>query len=34
MRVAGRLGMHRLREDESDGRPVVIMALDRPERAV
>jgi RimJ/RimL family protein N-acetyltransferase len=30
MRVAERLGMHRLRDDESHGRPVVIMALDRP----
>ena len=30
VRVAERLGMHTLRDDESDGRPVVIMAVDRP----
>lgn len=30
VRVAERLGMRRLREDESDGRPVVIMAVERP----
>jgi len=30
MRLAGRLGMHHLREDESGGRPVVIMAVGRP----
>jgi RimJ/RimL family protein N-acetyltransferase len=30
MRVAERLGMRKLRDDESDGRPVVIMAIDRP----
>jgi RimJ/RimL family protein N-acetyltransferase len=31
IRVAKRLGMRRLRDDESHGRPVVIMALDRPD---
>jgi RimJ/RimL family protein N-acetyltransferase len=30
MRVAERLGMRLLRHDESDGTPVVIMAVDRP----
>jgi len=30
VRVAERLGMHKLRDDESDGRPVVIMAVGRP----
>jgi RimJ/RimL family protein N-acetyltransferase len=33
MRVAERLGMYRLRMDESEGRPVVIMAVDRPARS-
>ena len=30
LRVAERLGLRKLRDDESDGRPVVIMAVDRP----
>jgi RimJ/RimL family protein N-acetyltransferase len=30
LRVAARLGMHRLRDDTSAGGPVVIMAIDRP----
>ena len=30
LRVAARLGMRRLRDDVSSGRPVVIMAIDRP----
>jgi RimJ/RimL family protein N-acetyltransferase len=30
LRVAGRLGMEKLRDDSSDGRPVVIMAIARP----
>jgi RimJ/RimL family protein N-acetyltransferase len=30
MRVAERLGMRPLREDVSDGTPVVIMAIERP----
>ena len=33
VRVAERLGLRRLRDDESDGRPVVIMAVDRPLRS-
>ena len=30
LRVAGRLGMRKLRDDVAGGRPVVIMAIDRP----
>ena len=30
LRVAARLGMRKLRDDVSSGRPVVIMAIDRP----
>ena len=30
IRVAERLGMHHLRDDVDEGRPVVIMAIDRP----
>jgi RimJ/RimL family protein N-acetyltransferase len=30
LRVAERLGMGKLRDDVTDGRPVVIMAIDRP----
>jgi len=30
LRVAARLGMRKLRDDAHSGRPVVIMAIDRP----